>query len=238
MKKFYKAEDAVATKDVGRVYHQVQDFIFNENYDEHARGLINDADFSRYIDYKINFPYFVLHKDAVLSDWVSSAALRPNLILISPKFLSLLQKYKIDDYQTFKVKIKTKDGLQDYFLFYMYAPERESEFVNWEETTFRIKPYFGEYETDQIIKFGDKQNYIKLRMELFNKPKQDQEVELTNLKLKSELIDKDMFRFGLINLGFFVSESLKQEIEKQGITGIRFAEADGLRKPYRHPKEV
>ena len=96
----------------------------------------------------------------------------------------------------------------------MYAPEREAEFVNWEETTFRIKPYFGEYETDQIIKFEDKQNYIKLRMELFNKPKQDQEVELTNLKLKSELIDKDMFRFGLINLGFFVSESLKQEIEK------------------------
>ena len=55
MKKFYKAEDAVATKDVGRVYHQVQDFVFNENYNEHARGLINDADFSRYIDYKINF---------------------------------------------------------------------------------------------------------------------------------------------------------------------------------------
>ena len=69
MKKFYKAEDAVATKDVGRVYHQVQDFIFNENYDEHARGLINDADFSRYIDYKINFPYFVLHQAAKLSDW-------------------------------------------------------------------------------------------------------------------------------------------------------------------------
>ena len=47
-----------------------------------------------------------------------------------------------------------------------------------------------------------------------------------------------MFKFGLINLGFFVSESLKEEIQKQSITGIRFAEADGLRKPYRHPKEV
>ena len=170
---------------------------------------------------------------------MSSAALRPNLILISPKFLSLLQKYKIDDYQTFKVKIKTKDGLQDYFLFYMYAPEREAEFVNWEETTFRIKPYLGEYETDQIIKFKDKQGYERLDRELFNKkPKQDQELYLTNLKLKNELIDKDVFRFGGISLNFFVSKTLKEEIEKQGITGIRFAEADGLRKPYRHPKEV
>ena len=121
----------------------------------------------------------------------------------------------------------------------MYAPERESEFVNWEEITFRIKPYFGEYEIDQIVKFKDKQDYKRLDRELFNKkPKQDQELYPTNLKLKNEIIDKDMFRFGLINLGFFVSESLKQEIEKQGITGIRFAEANGLRKPYRHPKEV
>ena len=69
MNKFYKVDFACATKDVGKVFQQIQDFDFNENYDEHARGLINDADFSRYIDYKINFPYFVLHQAAKLSDW-------------------------------------------------------------------------------------------------------------------------------------------------------------------------
>ena len=47
-----------------------------------------------------------------------------------------------------------------------------------------------------------------------------------------------MFRFGGISLNFFISEALKEEIQKQSITGIRSAEADGLREQYRHPKEV
>jgi len=244
MNKFFKVDFALAAKEVGKVFHQVQDFELNENYDENNRNLFNDAELSKYIDYKINIPYFVLHKSAILSDLVSSAGLRPNLILISPKLLSLLQKFKIDDYQTFKVKVKVKtsEGLKDYFLFFMYAPDREAEYVDWTATTFRIKPYLNasmyEYENDQIIKFENKQDYLKLRMEFFRMPKQEQEVVLTNLKLRNGLIDRDMFRFGGMSLSFFVSEALKNEIEKQCITGIRFVDADGLREPYHQPQGV
>ena len=239
MDNFYKLYYATPDKnETGYVSHQVEVSSKQENYDFTLSNSYQKTYFEKKIDYEVVFPIFKLVKGAKLTDLMNySGGGSYSCIIISSKLLSIIKNFRIDDYQTFNIKIRNFKHIQDYF-FFMYAPERESEFVNWEETTFRIKPYVKEYESDQTIKFEDKQDYIKLRMELFNKPKQDQEVELTNLKLKSELIDKDMFRFGGISLNFFESKVLKEEIQKQGITSIRFAEADGLRKPYRHPKEV
>ena len=45
-----------------------------------------------------------------------------------------------------------------------------------------------------------------------------------------------MFKFNFISSGFFISERLKLEIEKQGITGISFRDADGLREPSYSPE--
>ena len=240
MNNFFRVKFALAAKDVGKVFQQIQEYEYVESSDYNNPYYFKNVEFDNgKINHDVDFPYFVLHNNAKLSDFVSTTGFSPHYCIISCKFLNLLKNFKIDDYQTFEIKIKTKNGFHDYFLFYMYAPEREAEFINWEETTFRIKPYMREYETDQIIKFESRQDYTKLRMELFNeKPKQVQEIELTKLKLKEESIDKDMFRFGGVSLAFFVSEALKEEIEKQGITGIRFKEADGLREPYYQPQGV
>ena len=41
MNKFFKVKFALAAKDVGKVFHQIQDFEFDENYDENCRNLFN-----------------------------------------------------------------------------------------------------------------------------------------------------------------------------------------------------
>jgi|GEM_PF-1681191 len=238
MSNFFKIYYATPNKnETGYVSHQIEMSSVQENYDYTHSNSYRKTYFDKKINYEVIFPIFELVRGAKLTDLMNySGGGSYSCIIISLKFLSILKKFKIDDYQTFEIKIRTSSGLKDYIMFFMYALERDQKYIDWTQTTFRIKPYMGELEKDQLIKIENYESFWKFRMELFNKPKQVEEIKLTNLELKKEIIIEDMFKFSGTSSGFFVSEALKNEIEKQDITGIRFRDADGLREPSYSPE--
>ena len=196
----------------------------------------NTSFFLKKIEHDVEFPIFTLLKGAKLTDLMCCEGTNSDILIISQKFLFLLKSFNIDDYQSFNIKIRTLNGIQDYYFFYMYAQDKESEYINWNDTVFRLKPYLGEYENEHLLKFENYESFYDEDMKLFNTPKQSKVIKVSKLKLKTEIINKDMFSFGVLSSGFFISEKLRREIEKQGITGIRFRDADGLREPSYSPE--
>ncbi len=151
-------------------------------------------------------------------------------IIVKKDFIDLLQNFRVGENQHWKIKVHYKEAILDYYLLYLSYPSQE-KYIDFENSLFWVSnpaKYVlekGPNYQKQYVDISDFEEYSKNYWKL----KKD------NCFLKSEKLifdfrkpKEDLFRInGMDNItGYYVSERLKNAMEKKEYTGIKFHDID------------
>jgi hypothetical protein len=209
MTKYYKLTYSAAVAEIGD-YPQVQirwpwtsDYWGKESYTNTAH--------SGRIEYDIVFPEMYLAPRGKITDMPAIIGLDMLFLVVSTRFLALLQQFHMDEYQCFSRPIALQDGSETFHILFFPWP-REDEYIDWSNSSFWQQVDGGE---QKIVRFENAVAWMYARKQT---PKE--------IKTHEERFQYDIFRFMYYQRGFYVSEALKQAIEAARLTGMWFEDPE------------
>ncbi|MFN0215130.1 MAG: imm11 family protein [Saprospiraceae bacterium] len=211
---FYKLEHSVDPLEIG-VFDQIQKFkVVPGSLEPNA---FMNIDLEGELEPAKSFPQLFLEKRAKWTDFLHLVPGAGNFLLISPKVLSVMHRHEMDNYQTFEVEVVR--GQETYVYYLLRFPwSRNRDYIDWERSVFGHTTYMWR-ELIAEMQFKNYEDYYA-----FNKPpfRKDGYVIVRKIFFREDVIEKDIFRLLFISSGVYVSESLKDALQKEGITGCRF----------------
>lgn len=161
---------------------------------------------------------FLLEKGVKLLDRISTNQINSNFALvISDRLYNFLLKFKVGDFFAQKVLL-TYDGNslnEDYFLY--IDKENKYDFIDFANSSFKVVSAIKKIDLDIKI---DNENILTNTIEILHDEAWHKKVSAQKLILKDNF-NFDLFRLGVFG-GLYVSEKLKNAIEKNGFTGMEF----------------
>lgn len=182
-------------------------------------------------DFKLPEPY--LEKRAKQVSFLDVAFIHPyQFLVLDDSLLSFLKKFNLGSYQDWKINTwQNKELIKKYNLF-LLNDTKQDQYINFSESEFLIGK-LGDWRDRTIRKPVDIKSYtdyVYLKNDL-RKTKDKKRLRNNKVVLDLSNTTEDMFR--LVNAplgGYFVSEKLKNAIEKNGFTGMDFKEVSELDK--------
>lgn len=178
---------------------------------------------------------FELKYHAKVTDLISAVQLSaPSVMLLSERFYHLLTDYNCMRSMVFESKVVHRKKIYPYR--FLYFPDQHNHFIDFKKSRFYVA---GGGRWSYNIDFGNFEAYEKERRgrdeknEIARKKKAFDEMEFIKLLdryLDESKVDKDLFRLCGPMLAFFVSKRLKDAIESQGMTGMKFTPAQGFKQ--------
>jgi hypothetical protein len=176
------------------------------------------------IDFDFDLPIPKLENKAKLTAYLKVMYIDGPFLVLDNDFIYFLRQFNIDETQTWNIEVKQKDKtFYNYSLFYV-PKTYHREVIIYEDSEFEIFDYSNNSSIRIEEKISDYDGFLKLRNNIGEENKM---LKHTNLILNLSKLDKDYFR--LINCPFsgnFVSERLKDAIEKEGFQSMMFEELD------------
>lgn len=178
------------------------------------------------IDYDFKLPIPHLENKGKLTAYLKVMFIDSRFLVLENDFIAFLKQFNFDEIQTWAIEIKQKDKIfYNYSLFYV-TKTYQSEVINYKESEFNLFDYKNNSSTTFNENIEDYQSFLKIRDRVGNENKM---LNYNNLVLNLSNLDKDFFR--LINCPFsgdFVSERLKEAIEKEGFQSMKFEEIEKI----------
>jgi hypothetical protein len=222
---YFRIRHSIDTKIIGRKYPQVERVLISTQWD-------NPHFIQSYVNKKapddVLLPTPILHKSSKLTDLLSASTVGLSLnLLISDKLKKIIEEYLLFGIQFFSVLVNYK----------------EKEFVYW-----ILHPYDFYFEkldlNNSTIGYYDDLTFknIEQKLVLNNSIDLKKEVEKYDVKMASngynvkflgierivfeESKKMDFFSIRCVSggIGFFISEELRNRIEKENCSGIVFTE--------------
>ncbi len=176
------------------------------------------------IDFQPTVVDIELFSKSKILDLIQNGGPASGKLLISGKLRSIIEKYRKSGIQYFKFNvIKNKVVYDDYWILHMY--EFNQEFIDFPNSVFLYEKQRDDYATSYLtekIRMNFKSNE-EFEGHRVHTGKKGGITTIINIKLKSN-ISEDFFALRRVEggIGYFVSETLKNEIESVGCTGIEF----------------
>lgn len=217
--KYFLLSDSINNKEIG-CFPQSQTFI--------NVGSLRDDDLlmrNGLINRKIIIPELQLMNKAIPSTIISSPVNNSNFLVTKNYFIEFLRNYKLGKIQYWNLLVHHKKHiLNDYSLFYMFN-KNQDDFINFKDSKFLVgsgDDYFTR-KNYNLVKINNYNDYIKMKEML-----KDEGLIIISDELILYLsnLDLDMFRLNVHTGGYFVSERLKDAIEQNRFTGMRFQEIE------------
>lgn len=169
-------------------------------------------------------PNFKLDDGAKLTDFINSSYSSHYLILISSRLLELIKKSNIGSYNILPTIIKNQAQEEQYY-FFRLMNAKHNVYINWQTTIWGA--YYLDTQTYKLIEESSfSANSYEDLAEMRKKIRQDKgrrAIQLKQLVLNNAVVFDDMF-FLKIHSNLVVSEQLKNKIEANGLTGMKFKE--------------
>jgi hypothetical protein len=176
------------------------------------------------IDYNFKLPVPKLERNAKLTDYLNVQFIDSRFLVLENNFITFLKKFNFDEIQTWSIEIKQKNQTYyNYSLFYV-PKTYHREVIIYEDSEFEIFDYSNNKPIRVEEKISNYESFLKIRNSIGEENKY---LKYTKLVLKLSHLDKDFIR--LTNCPFsgnFVSERLKNEIQKNGFESMRFEEIE------------
>jgi hypothetical protein len=173
-------------------------------------------------DFKLPIPH--LENKAKLTSYLKVMFIDSRFLVLENDFIYFLRQFNFDEIQTWSIEIKQKNKTYyNYSLFYV-PKTYHREVIIYKDSQFEIFDYSNNQTLMVEEKISDYDSFLKLRNSIGEDNKM---LKYVSLVLKLSNLKKDFFR--LINCPFsgdFVSERLKEAIEKEGFQSMRFEEID------------
>jgi hypothetical protein len=225
--KYYRLTNSIEKKEIGH-YPQVQNTTWEGMpYADNAFG--NQGLFSP-VHKNPALPKYEFYKSAKATSMIDGFTSQTMYLTINKLFLDFLKLHYTGSFQTWKIKAKQKEENYDYYIF--FADYSKSDFINYEKSVFKLFKYDEKYNkidlNEQIKPISDEDCMDKYRQYPsigIEKPF----FEAEKIVVNGSKMGVDFFRSASPTMaGYYVSEKLKAEIEKQGFTGMRFEELNKI----------
>ncbi len=173
--------------------------------------------------HKEKFPDFLpnleLHliKEAIPLDILPKIGIKFGL-LVNEKLKKVLLKFKLPKHHFYPIKVYHSEKVLNYFWLH-YIIDDFWEFLDtqnsYSETTKMVTP--TTFKVDEIIPILSTDQIIKIKRESFKNRKP---LRLGKVTMKKEFPKYDLYEIPYLGRQVIISESLKQEIKLQNITGV------------------
>ncbi len=171
---------------------------------------------------------FVLYKSSKVTDFINGGFVSQYGLVISEKVKAILTKFNLGKHQFYPLKIKHNDLVyKNYFLFKTLSSA--DHFIDIKETNFykqRVMAFDAEdrmdvlfnnqSEIDDFIKENKKLDYDR-RLGVYSK-----QIKINSNFPKLDFFYLKKFQNSAYSSRPLISERLKNELEKNGITGVKF----------------
>jgi len=218
--KFYRLSWDSDTRNVGESPQGQESIKFGDvqNFGIGSPGVIDDID----------LPEPILHKKAILTDYLDIVAISSNLFMvIHERFLDFIKSFYIGKYQAWPILIHHKSKqLTDYYLFRL-NDICDEDYVDYHASEFFIEKGGLGLPIERIpVQIHDYQEFIRKREEIRNQKEANPILKSYRTILNLSNAKKDLFRLYETPScgGYYISERLKNAIEEAGLTGMAFKE--------------
>ena len=151
----------------------------------------------------------------------------PNWFLVLKRyFIDFLHNFKIEGFQTWDLKVHHKKNILNDYCLFILTQTHQNDLIDFSKSEFCIGDFFDCNFISETLYINDYENFLHIRNELDNKNKFLKDIKIV---LNLSKIDLDLFR--IINApasGYYVSEKLKNAIEKERFTGFAFQEIEDM----------
>lgn len=214
---FFKLNYSTVAREIGSSIPQVR-VLNDENYAH--KDFYRNIDFNKKIYTAPIFGPIKLEHFAKNTDYLSHSC--GLFEFISNNMLLLLKQFDIfPDYNFFPIKVSKRNQIWDYFVFSIIG--NALEHIDLEKTIFYEINYGKEEKPPRRYVTIEEVKHIEEWEKWHSK---DSRLRIEKLVYKSTLKNYDMFKGSYFDSGYFVSERLKDSLEKNRITGIMFEECN------------
>ena len=192
-------------------------------YDYNAPNSVHKLWPDQFLDIQPNFNSIYLAEDVTLTDKISSAPIPWYVMIVSKKLLEVLKSFNLPPYRIYPVPVvREKKVIRDYFAIHILIPHEYLDEVDFSNSTFWL--------TTMVSKEKIKQLTIESSADLEKVQKQYSKkfefyIRAEDFSLNRSFLEHmDLFALpgGAFSPRFFVSSTLRNEIERMQCTGIRF----------------
>lgn len=182
------------------------------------------------IDFDFNLPEPILDKKAKQTSFINVTAIPSFFLVIDDILLDLLKGFNLGNYQVWKIKTWQNNQIIEKYNLFLINDTKQAEYIDYKKSSFYSKK-IGDWDNSSILKPVFVNNYDEYvsEKELLRKDK----LILLHSKVTLDLSRTTVDMFRIVNAptsGYFISEKLKNIIEKNGLTGMEFTEASELEK--------
>lgn len=222
---YYKFAPAADTPATGPEYPQIQKMAPGYDYDTSNSVYALSRENQNIPEYTPNLDYFVLARNAKPSDLLSAAVIYGGF-LVSEKFRMLLEQFQLPTHKFYPAKVKWRKEFLNYF--WMHTICDLTDYVDYPSSKFFV---YQNYIT--VLGFVDvksKDEYLKKVEELKKaNPGKILTIWASQISLPASIIKNyDLFEIGAFNADSYISESIREAILDQKITGCDISEACNL----------
>ena len=225
--KYYRITYSFEKNEVGH-YPQVQNISWaGMPYEDGA--FCNQGYFNPVFDNPA-IPTLEFYKSAKITSLIDVVTITDSIYLvISEALLNFLKSKFQGAFQTWKISAKHKESIYDYHIFFLNNPK--NDFIDYEKSIFR---FYTKGVDRKRVKLNEDAVMVLNDQDCMDKYRQYPPVGINKPFFEAEKLvvngnNLDFFRSSSPTIaGYYVSENLKNEIEKQGFTGIRFLELDEI----------
>lgn len=221
--KYYQISSSLSIKEIGK---------YPQSINPISVGNLSSLGFNNEYINNIILPKPVLHPKAKRTARVEIFHINTLTFLVLDQiFINFLKQFKIKEFQTWNLEInQLNDTLLNYHLFYLPST-MDKKIINFSKSEILIGK-LGDWKDPSIRKpvfVEDFKSYLKLETDLRSR-KDYAQTRCNKLVIDLSNIELDLFRLdnNPILFGYFVSEKLKNDIERNGFTGMEFKELSEL----------
>jgi hypothetical protein len=223
---YYIVKESLTPDVIGNDYPQAYKFI--KGYNSEA----SDAIFSLY-KYKTTFPDFIPNLDGImlsgsakLTDFVSHG-FDSSCFIVSEKAKKILEQYKLCMHQFYSLGLYKRNKKYNYFLFKIISDYSDN--VNYKKSTF-VEYNISSREKLSAVSVISREDLLHKRQIVKEKTGKILQTIWGDKIVMNDSFDNelDFFEITIIDGNTYISERLKNDIERNELTGWDFVHANNL----------
>ena len=181
------------------------------------------------INYELIPPEPILEKKAKTTSLLNVTCLSSLIFLVfHNNFIDFLNNFTLGDYQTWSIKIHYKNKVINEYCVFHISQYSDSSYVDFENSKFIVgkQPVYKDQKIGKAVNIKDYNDYLNLE-EVITDEDKSLRIQAPKLILDFTKAKEDFIRFAEIpQVGYYVSEKLKNAILEKGFTGMDFIEID------------
>jgi hypothetical protein len=220
-KDFYILADAL--ENIGDFPQHQSMGLGDETYDFKASDSVHQIRPNRFLDVVPNFNSIVLSSRIILTDNIGSAPIPWYVLIVSDKLLKILEHFNLPPYRVYSVPVlRGGNKITSYSAIHILQPDEFVHEVIFEQSKFWVTDVFEKEKVKelQIRSVADLEKAYQTQ-----KDETRLQIRAEYFSMQKEFLEK-MDLFALPGTGFpvrfYISSGLRNEIEQEKCTGLRF----------------